>query len=163
MIVRIKARRDGFRRCGITHRDVPVDYPVDHFSDEDLERLQAEPMLIVEMVACPDDSPSGDDGLNNPLQTMSSITEDADQAQDEAQETDQQDPETDSGLPEKPQNIGNSDNEANNPPVASTGTEAAGQAQDECQETDQPEPQATAGLPKNPAKPKTTPKTQVKE
>ncbi len=102
MIVRIKARRDGFRRCGITHRDVPVDYPVEQFSDEDLERLQAEPMLIVEMVACPDDSLSGDgdEELNN--QTPPSIKEDADQAQDEAQETDQQDPETASGLSKKP-------------------------------------------------------------
>ena len=32
MIVRIIAKRDGFRRCGIAHPAQPVEYPVERFS-----------------------------------------------------------------------------------------------------------------------------------
>lgn len=47
MIVRITAKRAGFRRCGIAHPAQPVDHPADRFTAAELERLQAEPMLKV--------------------------------------------------------------------------------------------------------------------
>ena len=46
MIV-IESKKDGFRRCGIAHPTVPVSYPDDRFTTEELDALQAEPMLIV--------------------------------------------------------------------------------------------------------------------
>lgn len=55
--IRIKAHRDGFRRCGIAHRNVEIDYPAERWSDDELARLQAEPMLMVEII---------DDEPNNP-------------------------------------------------------------------------------------------------
>lgn len=47
MIVRIAAKRHGFRRCGIAHPAQPVEYPVERFSSAELKRLKAEPMLEV--------------------------------------------------------------------------------------------------------------------
>ncbi|WP_198321708.1 MULTISPECIES: HI1506-related protein [Methylococcus] len=56
MIIRITARRAGFRRCGIAHPAEPTDYPFDRFSESELKTLQAENMLIVEVL---DDGASG--------------------------------------------------------------------------------------------------------
>ncbi|MOA32044.1 hypothetical protein D3C78_1532330 [compost metagenome] len=50
MIVRIAAKWDGFRRCGIAHPAQPVDHPAERFSADELERLQAEPLLIVQLL-----------------------------------------------------------------------------------------------------------------
>lgn len=50
MIIRITARRAGFRRCGIAHPAEPTDYPFDRFSESELKKLQAENMLIVEVL-----------------------------------------------------------------------------------------------------------------
>ncbi len=47
MRVRIVARRDGFRRCGIAHPAQPVEHPAGRFSAAELARLLAEPMLEV--------------------------------------------------------------------------------------------------------------------
>ncbi len=47
-MIRITAKKDGFRRCGIAHGKEPTDYPDNRFSKGDLEILQAEPMLVVE-------------------------------------------------------------------------------------------------------------------
>lgn len=47
-MIRITSRKDGFRRCGIAHTKEPVEYPDDRFSEEGLEILKAEPMLIVD-------------------------------------------------------------------------------------------------------------------
>lgn len=47
-IVRITARRDGFRRAGIAHPVTATDYPVKAFSKAQLELLKAEPNLVVE-------------------------------------------------------------------------------------------------------------------
>lgn len=61
-MIRITARRAGFRRCGIAHPAEPTDYPFDRFSESELKKLQAENMLIVEVL---DDgaseSPAADD------------------------------------------------------------------------------------------------------
>lgn len=53
MIVRITAKRDGFRRCGIAHPAQPVEHPAERFSAAELARLQGEPMLLVELLADP--------------------------------------------------------------------------------------------------------------
>ncbi len=45
--VTVTARRDGFHRCGVPHPASPVEYPAGHWSEEQLERLRAEPMLVV--------------------------------------------------------------------------------------------------------------------
>ncbi len=48
MPVRIKARYEGFRRCGVAHRLEPIVHPDGRFTEEELEILEAEPMLTVE-------------------------------------------------------------------------------------------------------------------
>lgn len=49
-MIKIKSKKDGFRRCGIAHPKEAVQYPDGRFSDADLAILKAEPMLIVEIV-----------------------------------------------------------------------------------------------------------------
>ncbi|RUW41518.1 hypothetical protein EOA37_09665 [Mesorhizobium sp. M2A.F.Ca.ET.015.02.1.1] len=49
--LRIKAKKDGFRRGGIAHPKSPVDHPVETFtSPEQLEAIFAEPNLVVELI-----------------------------------------------------------------------------------------------------------------
>lgn len=49
--LRIKAKKDGFRRGGIAHSKSPVDHPVETFtSPEQLEAIFAEPNLVVELI-----------------------------------------------------------------------------------------------------------------
>lgn len=50
-MIRITSKRDGFRRCGIEHPARPTCYPDGFFTAEQLARLKAEPMLVVEEVA----------------------------------------------------------------------------------------------------------------
>ncbi|HDL8234134.1 TPA: hypothetical protein PXQ89_000743 [Yersinia enterocolitica] len=45
--ITITAKRDGFRRCGIEHRDFPVVWPEGSFTEEQLNILKAEPQLVV--------------------------------------------------------------------------------------------------------------------
>ena len=54
--ITITAKRDGFRRCGVAHRCVPVTFPDGHFTDEQIAILRAEPALVVHIGAL-----SGDD------------------------------------------------------------------------------------------------------
>lgn len=49
-MIRITAKRDGFRRCGVAHPKAATDYPNNRFTAEQLETLQAEPMLVVQVV-----------------------------------------------------------------------------------------------------------------
>ena len=53
-IVRIAARRPGFRRAGIAHPETPVDHPADRFNAKELAALKAEPALIVVELELPD-------------------------------------------------------------------------------------------------------------
>ncbi|MFI8744487.1 HI1506-related protein [Pseudomonas sp. NPDC077186] len=76
MIVRIKSKRDGYRRCGISHPRLATDHPAERFTDGMLEKLQADPVLTVELIdgelpgPAPEssgqggDSESGDTGSN---------------------------------------------------------------------------------------------------
>lgn len=54
--ITITAKRDGFRRCGVAHRDVPVTWPDGSFTEEQIAILRAEPSLVVHIGAL-----SGDD------------------------------------------------------------------------------------------------------
>ena len=54
-LIRITAKREGFRRAGITHPTTPTEYPLERFAPEQLEALQAEPMLVVDLVSPPAD------------------------------------------------------------------------------------------------------------
>ncbi len=49
-MIRITAKTEGFRRCGIAHSTEPTEYPDDRFSKAELQQLQADPMLAVEVV-----------------------------------------------------------------------------------------------------------------
>jgi len=49
-MIRITSKRAGFRRCGMPHPKEPVDYSDDRFSKKELEILEAETMLIVEIM-----------------------------------------------------------------------------------------------------------------
>ena len=48
-MIRITSKKNNFRRCGVAHSDTPTVYKDDKFSPEEIERLKAEPMLIVEL------------------------------------------------------------------------------------------------------------------
>ena len=52
--VAIRARRDGFWRCGVAHPAARTVYEKGHWSEEQLEALLAEPALVVERA---DDEP----------------------------------------------------------------------------------------------------------
>jgi hypothetical protein len=47
-MIRITAKIDGFRRCGIAHGKTPTEYADEKFSRKELEILKAEPNLTVE-------------------------------------------------------------------------------------------------------------------
>jgi len=51
MPIRITAKKDGFRRCGVAHPAQPTEYLDSKFSKQELELLQKEPMLVVEILA----------------------------------------------------------------------------------------------------------------
>jgi hypothetical protein len=50
-MIRIKSKKNNFRRCGVAHPAEWTEYPNDRFSGADLVVLKAEPMLVVEIVA----------------------------------------------------------------------------------------------------------------
>jgi len=49
-MIRITAKQDGFRRCGIAHPKGATEYPDATFTKNQMDQLQAEPMLVVEVV-----------------------------------------------------------------------------------------------------------------
>lgn len=66
MIVRIKSARDGYRRCGVVHPRQATDHQADRFTEAELERLQADPVLTVTLVDGDledDREPSGGPGV----------------------------------------------------------------------------------------------------
>jgi hypothetical protein len=50
-MIRIRSTKEGFRRCGIAHSKTAVDYPDGRFTPADIAVMQADPRLIVEIVA----------------------------------------------------------------------------------------------------------------
>lgn len=61
-IIRITSKRPGFRRAGINHPAEPVEYPAERFTDEQIERLKREPMLVVDVIDDDAGDPNKDDG-----------------------------------------------------------------------------------------------------
>ncbi len=49
-MIKIRSKKDGFRRCGISHPKEETQYPDDRFSKEELAILKVEPMLVMEIV-----------------------------------------------------------------------------------------------------------------
>src|SRR5450830_1186683 len=47
IVITITAKRNGFRRCGVTHSDKPTTYQQDDFTDEQWEALVKEPQLVL--------------------------------------------------------------------------------------------------------------------
>ncbi len=45
--LQIASLKDGFRRCGVIHSRAVTLHPAGTFSEEEVERLKAEPMLVV--------------------------------------------------------------------------------------------------------------------
>jgi len=58
-MIRITSKRHNFRRCGVAHPKGPVDYSIDKFSGEELDILDAEPMLTVELIKDQPPAPVG--------------------------------------------------------------------------------------------------------
>lgn len=52
-MIRIRSKREGFRRCGIAHSEKPTDYRDDKFTKQQLAQLKAEPMLFVDELPDP--------------------------------------------------------------------------------------------------------------
>ena len=46
-MISITSKKEGFRRCGISHPKAVTEYPDDHFTKKELNTLKAEPMLTV--------------------------------------------------------------------------------------------------------------------
>jgi hypothetical protein len=43
----ITSKKEGFRRCGVSHTKEPVEYADDKFSEEEIAVLEADPMLAI--------------------------------------------------------------------------------------------------------------------
>ncbi|WP_304168579.1 HI1506-related protein [Lonsdalea britannica] len=59
MPIQITAKREGFRRCGIAHSETTKTYPDNHFTAEQLAKLESESMLVVVRVS--DEQAAGKD------------------------------------------------------------------------------------------------------
>ncbi|EOY3849971.1 HI1506-related protein [Klebsiella pneumoniae] len=70
--ITITAKRDGFRRCGVAHRDVPVTWTDGSFTDEQIAILCAEPSLVVHLgpVSGDDDKLKAAQGRIQELETV---------------------------------------------------------------------------------------------
>ncbi len=55
-MIRITAKRDGFRRCGVAHTTAGKEWPDDAWSKEQLACLEADHMLVVQRA---DDAKTG--------------------------------------------------------------------------------------------------------
>lgn len=67
VIVRIRASRDGYFRCGIAHRSNATDHPIERFTEEQLERLKRDPDLTVQLID--GELPKGEDQVQNERKT----------------------------------------------------------------------------------------------
>lgn len=56
-LIRITAKKEGFRRAGIAHPTTPTEYADDAFTVEQLAALRKEPMLVVETLPDPESKP----------------------------------------------------------------------------------------------------------
>ncbi|WP_374653115.1 HI1506-related protein [Dongia sp.] len=47
-MLRITAKKDGFRRAGVEHSSAPAEHKAEDFTAKQIEAMKAEPMLVVE-------------------------------------------------------------------------------------------------------------------
>lgn len=57
-MIRITAKRDGFRRAGMSHPATPVDHPAGTFTKQQFAQLMGDPMLVVQEIEVPDEAES---------------------------------------------------------------------------------------------------------
>ena len=60
-MIRIRSKYHNFRRCGLPHPKEAREYPGDRFSEQELKILNAEPVLIVEIIPDEPEPASPDD------------------------------------------------------------------------------------------------------
>lgn len=53
-MIKITAKKDGFRRAGMAHPASPTLHADDAFTPEQLAAIETEPMLVVEHIASPE-------------------------------------------------------------------------------------------------------------
>ncbi len=53
-MIRIRSKKEGFRRCGIAHSEKSTEYANDRFTGKQIEILKSDPMLLVEEIADPE-------------------------------------------------------------------------------------------------------------
>jgi hypothetical protein len=63
MTIIIVSKQEGFRRAGVAHSEKPASYPDDHFTKEQLDNLEAEPMLRVSHVEDHEPDPITEDAI----------------------------------------------------------------------------------------------------
>jgi hypothetical protein len=52
--LRVTSRTEGFRRAGRAWSQTPIELPSSDFTDEQIEALKADPMLVVEIIELSD-------------------------------------------------------------------------------------------------------------
>lgn len=78
--ITITSKRDGFRRCGVAHRDVPVTWPDGSFTEDQIAILRAESALVVHIGAVSGD----DDKLKTALDRVQELETVVQQLNDDA-------------------------------------------------------------------------------
>lgn len=69
-MIRITSKQEGFRRCGVSHPAAPTEHADDAFTSAQLKQLQAEPMLVVEIIGESSGSQGGEQKALNVAQTV---------------------------------------------------------------------------------------------
>jgi hypothetical protein len=68
-MIQIISKEDGFRRCGVAHSKTATEYRDGRFTAEQLEILQAEPMLVVQVI----EDEGGEGGKNYPMNAKNTV------------------------------------------------------------------------------------------
>lgn len=63
-MIKIKAKKDGFRRCGTAHAATWTEWPDDRWTPEELAIFAADPMLVVVV------EPEGNEGQDDESQAI---------------------------------------------------------------------------------------------
>ena len=89
--IKITAAQDGFRRAGVAHSKAATDHKEDAFTEEQLEALQAEPMLTVQVIEVqqPPADPIAEFLKGNVDEVVARIVEASDEIRGQALEAEQ--------------------------------------------------------------------------
>jgi len=75
-MIRIKSKREGFRRCGMAFTEKPMFFADDHFSEAELEVLRKEPNLKVDVGDFDEEPTPVPDGVDINLADALAVIED---------------------------------------------------------------------------------------